>query len=134
MVPPPVIAANRSHRTSLAGNNQLSQDAQAIAVMDAHYDQMWAQDVEAMYTYADASAAASRVTPFTSGPLAIEPARLGPEQCDGRPGSDIGRLTVDLDRAPGTAGACVVAVLGFRCRPRVGVIVAGQTQFAGAHR
>jgi PPE-repeat protein len=72
MVPPAVIAANRSRRTSLAGSNQLSQDAQAIALMDAHYEQMWAQDVEAMYSYADASAAASRVTPFTSGPLAID--------------------------------------------------------------
>lgn len=80
VVPPPVIAANRSHRASLAAGNALSQDTQTIAAMDARYEQMWARDVEAMYAYAEASAEASRVTPFTSGPLALDlpvPAQLG---------------------------------------------------------
>lgn len=80
MVPLPVIAANRSRRASLAAGNALSQDTQTIAEMDADYDQMWARDVEAMYTYAESSAAAARVTPFTSGPLALDlpvPARHG---------------------------------------------------------
>lgn len=72
MVPPPVIAANRSRRASLAGTNALSQDTQTIASMDAQYEQMWARDVEAMYTYAEAAADAARVTPFTSGPLAVD--------------------------------------------------------------
>lgn len=80
MVPPPVIAANRSHRASLAGFNALSQDTQTIASMDAEYEQMWARDVEAMYSYAESAAAASRLAPFTSGPLALDlamPARHG---------------------------------------------------------
>ncbi|MGV7921490.1 PPE family protein, partial [Mycobacterium kansasii] len=40
--------------------------------MDAQYEQMWARDVEAMYAYAESAAAAARVTPFTSGPLALD--------------------------------------------------------------
>ncbi|OBK23120.1 hypothetical protein A5634_05965 [Mycobacterium asiaticum] len=72
VVPPSVVAANRSRRESVAGNNALAQDSLTVAAMDADYEQMWAQDVDAMYTYADASAAASRVTPFTSAPLALD--------------------------------------------------------------
>lgn len=72
MVPPPVIAANRSHREALVTGNALSQDTQTIAAMDAQYEQMWARDVEAMYAYAESAAAAARVTPFTSGPLALD--------------------------------------------------------------
>ncbi|MDP7702859.1 PPE family protein [Mycobacterium sp. TY815] len=72
MVPPPVVAANRSHRASLAAANALSQDTQTIAEMDAHYEQMWARDVEAMYTYAESAAAAAQLAPFTSGPLALD--------------------------------------------------------------
>lgn len=72
MVPSSLIAANRSHRTSVADDNSLAQDAEALASMDADYDQMWARDVEAMYNYAGASAEAARVTPFTSTPLAFD--------------------------------------------------------------
>lgn len=72
MVPPALIAANRSHRRSVADDNALAQDADDLASMDADYDRMWARDVEAMYAYADASAAAARVTPFTSTPLALD--------------------------------------------------------------
>lgn len=72
MVPPPVIEANRSHRAYLAAGNALSQDTQTIAAMDADYERMWARDVEAMYTYADSSAAAAQVAPFTVGPLALD--------------------------------------------------------------
>ena len=72
VVPPAVIAANRSRRMLVATENPLGQDSESIAAMDADYEQMWAQDVEAMYSYADAAAAASRVSPFTSAPLAID--------------------------------------------------------------
>lgn len=72
VVPPPVVAANRSRRAWLARRNPLAQGSQTIATMDAEYEQMWAQDVDAMYTYAQASAAASRVTPFTSAPQTLD--------------------------------------------------------------
>ncbi|WP_156174131.1 hypothetical protein [Mycobacterium nebraskense] len=35
-----------------------------------HYDQLWAQNAAAMYAYANASVAASTMTPFTSPPAA----------------------------------------------------------------
>jgi PPE-repeat protein len=69
IVPPPVIAANRSRRMSMGTNNPLGQDTPSLAAMDADYEQMWARNVETMYTYAAASADASKVTPFTSAPL-----------------------------------------------------------------
>jgi PPE-repeat protein len=75
MVPPPAIEANRAHRRSLALTNCLGQTSPAIADTEAEYERMWAQDCDAMYAYADASAAASTVTPFTSPPMTAGPAR-----------------------------------------------------------
>ncbi|OBK12862.1 PPE family protein [Mycobacterium asiaticum] len=72
VVPPPMIAANRDRRMSLARTNALAQGSHSIAALDAVYEQMWAQDVDAMYSYADAAAAASRVSPFTSAPLTVD--------------------------------------------------------------
>jgi PPE-repeat protein len=68
MVPPPVIDANRALRISLASTNCLGQTSPAIAGADADYEGMWAQDADAMDAYASASAAVSRLTPFTSPP------------------------------------------------------------------
>jgi PPE-repeat protein len=70
MVPPPVIEANRTQRRSLALTNCLGQASPAIADTEADYEEMWAQDCDAMYGYADASANASTVPPFTSPPIA----------------------------------------------------------------
>jgi PPE-repeat protein len=68
MVPPPVIEANRAQHRSLALTNYLGQISPAIADTDADYEQMWVEDCDAMYAYADASAAASTLTPFHSPP------------------------------------------------------------------
>ncbi|MEB3030607.1 PPE family protein [[Mycobacterium] nativiensis] len=67
-VPPPLVAANRSLQATLTATNILGQNTAAIAATEADYLEMWAQDAAAMYGYAGASAAASRVTPFTSPP------------------------------------------------------------------
>jgi PPE-repeat protein len=64
-VPPPVIAANRSLLAMLVATNFLGQNTPAIMATEADYMQMWAQDAAAMYGYADASAAAATLTPFT---------------------------------------------------------------------
>lgn len=64
-VHPAEIAANRSQLTSLVATNLLGQNTAAIAATEAAYSEMWAQDVAAMYGYAGASQAASRLTPFT---------------------------------------------------------------------
>jgi PPE-repeat protein len=68
MVPPPVITTNRTQRRSLARENCLGQTSPAIADLDAEYEQMWVRDGDAMYAYADASADAAALTPFTSPP------------------------------------------------------------------
>ncbi|ORV98809.1 PPE family protein [Mycobacterium kyorinense] len=76
-VPPLVIAANRSLQETLVDTNILGQNTPAIAATEFHYSEMWAQDAAAMYGYAGASAAASRVTPFTPPPPTTNPAGQG---------------------------------------------------------
>jgi PPE-repeat protein len=74
MVPPAMIAANRTQLASLTATNILGQNTPAIAANEAQYGEMWAQDATAMYGYAGSSAAASRVTPFTAPPSTTNPA------------------------------------------------------------
>ncbi|ORA84151.1 PPE family protein [Mycobacterium malmoense] len=68
MAPPQVIAANRRLWKSLVATDPLGQSGPAIAAAEADYERMWVQDAAAMYAYADASAAASTMTSFTSPP------------------------------------------------------------------
>ncbi|WP_041297831.1 PPE family protein [Mycobacterium sp. MOTT36Y] len=68
VVSPSVIDANRTLRTALVTANGLAQNGPAIADTDAGYERIWAQDVDAMYAYAAASAAASTLTPFDTPP------------------------------------------------------------------
>ncbi|OBA71722.1 hypothetical protein A5641_10445 [Mycobacterium sp. 1554424.7] len=75
-VPPPVIAANRALLMMLVATNILGQNTPAIMDTEACYAEMWAQDAAAMYGYAAASAAATRLTPFTSPPHTTTPAGL----------------------------------------------------------
>ncbi|MDT7721389.1 MAG: hypothetical protein QOE94_2400, partial [Mycobacterium sp.] len=74
MVPPPVIAANRTQLASLTATNIFGQNTPAIAVNEAEYGEMWAQDATAMYGYAGNSAAASTLTTFTTPPSITNPA------------------------------------------------------------
>jgi PPE-repeat protein len=73
-VPPPVIATNRTLLMSLNATNILGQNTPAIAATEAHYGEMWAQDATAMYGYADASAAAATLSPFTPPQQTTNPA------------------------------------------------------------
>jgi len=74
MVPPPVIAANRSQLALLVEGNLLGQNTPAIVATEAQYADMWAQDAAAMYGYADSAAGASVLTPFTEPPQTTSPA------------------------------------------------------------
>lgn len=67
-VPPPAIVANRVQLATLTATNLLGQNTPAIAVTEAEYGEMWAQDATAMYTYAANSSAASAFKVFTSPP------------------------------------------------------------------
>jgi len=64
-VPPAAVAVNRAQLTTLVAQNVLGQNAPAIATTEAQYGDMWAQDAAAMYGYANSSAAASQLTPFS---------------------------------------------------------------------
>lgn len=74
-VPPSVIAANRALLMWLTATNILGINTSAVAITEAHYSEMWAQDGEAMYGYAGAAAvvlagpaaAATRAVNTTAG-------------------------------------------------------------------
>ncbi|OBA61854.1 hypothetical protein A5647_09505 [Mycobacterium sp. 1100029.7] len=68
VVPPTEIAANRAQLAMLLATNIFGQNTAAIAAIEAEYAQMWAQDAAAMFGYATASAAATRLTPFSEPP------------------------------------------------------------------
>lgn len=72
-VPPAVVAANRAQLATLVATNVLGQNTPAIAVTDALYGEMWAQDAAAMYGYAGSSATAATVSPFTPPPQTTSP-------------------------------------------------------------
>ncbi len=64
-VPLEVVAANRSQLMSMVASNVLGLNAPAIAAAEAHYEQMWAEDVAAMVGYhAGASAAVAQLSPW----------------------------------------------------------------------
>ncbi len=67
-VPPPVIEVNRAMLAALVATNILGQNTPAIMATEAQYAEMWAQDAAAMYGYAGASAAATKLVPFASPP------------------------------------------------------------------
>src|SRR5271163_4725795 len=77
MVPPPVIAANRTLLQALVATNLLGQNSPAIAATETLYAEMWAQDATAMYGYAGASASATTLPPFTPAPQTISTALQG---------------------------------------------------------
>ncbi|MDT5168856.1 MAG: hypothetical protein QOD02_2187, partial [Mycobacterium sp.] len=52
----------------LIATNILGQNTPAIAVTEAHYMEMWAQDATAMYAYAGSASSAAQLTPFTEPP------------------------------------------------------------------
>ncbi len=67
-VPPTEIEVNRALLASLVATNTFGQNTPAIASTEAQYEQMWAQDAATMYSYAGASAAATRLTAFGTPP------------------------------------------------------------------
>ena len=75
-VPPPAIVANRVRLATLIATNFLGQNTPAIAVTEAEYSEMWAQDATAMYNYAVSAASASAVNVFTSPPQTTNPSGL----------------------------------------------------------
>jgi PPE-repeat protein len=76
MVHPDVIVANRVRLTSLCRTNWLAQITPTIAHTELEYQRMWADDAEAMYAYARASAKASVLGPFAVSSLDVDTSGL----------------------------------------------------------
>jgi PPE-repeat protein len=76
-VPPPVVVANRVQLAALVATNILGQNTPAIAVTEAHYGEMWAQDAAAMYGYAGSSASAGKLVPLSDPASTTNPGGLG---------------------------------------------------------
>ncbi|WP_407687817.1 PPE family protein [Mycobacterium sp. HUMS_1102779] len=72
-VPPPEIEVNRALLAALVATNLLGQNTPAIMATEAQYAEMWAQDAAAMFSYAGASAAATKLLAFASPPQATNP-------------------------------------------------------------
>ena len=68
MVPPALVTANRAQYTALVAANIFGQYTAQIAAIEAAYADMWAQDAQAMYSYALASSTATTLTPFSEPP------------------------------------------------------------------
>ncbi|WP_310774647.1 PPE family protein [Mycobacterium sp. Z3061] len=75
-VPPAEVAANRALLASLVATNIFGQNTPAIAVVEADYAEMWAQDAGAMYSYAGASAAATALPEFVPPQTTTTPSGL----------------------------------------------------------
>ncbi|OBG42571.1 hypothetical protein A5672_11220 [Mycobacterium alsense] len=73
-VPPTAVAANRAQLAVLVATNFFGQNSPAIAVNEAEYGEMWAQDAAAMYQYAASSAEVADLTPFASAPEIVNSA------------------------------------------------------------
>lgn len=67
-VPPTVVTANRARYAALVEANIFGQYTAQIAAAEAAYAEMWAQDAQAMYSYAASSSAASELPPFGEPP------------------------------------------------------------------
>jgi PPE-repeat protein len=68
VVPPEVVAANRTQLMSLLATNLVGQNTAAIAATEAQYMEMWAQDATVMQSYAVSAAAATKISAFTEPP------------------------------------------------------------------
>jgi PPE-repeat protein len=74
VVPPPAIAINRTNLAQAQATNILGQNNGIISQLEAQYAEFWAQNASALYSYANQSAAAAKVTPFTNAPTVANPA------------------------------------------------------------
>jgi PPE-repeat protein len=74
VVPPAVIAANRSLLATLVATNFLGINMPAIAATEAHYAEMWVQDAVTLTTYEAASTAAAVLQPLTPATPTTSPA------------------------------------------------------------
>jgi PPE-repeat protein len=74
VVPPPLIAVNRTELAQATATNVLGQNNGIIAQLEAQYSEFWANNAAALYSYAGQSAVAAKLNTFTSAPAVANPA------------------------------------------------------------
>ncbi len=100
-VPPPVIAENRAELMILIATNLLGQNTPAIAVNEAEYGEMWAQDAAAMFGYAATAATATEaLLPFEDAPLITNPGGLLEQAVRHTAAPDSASATIDHPATP----------------------------------
>lgn len=118
-VPPVEVAANRALLATLVATNIFGQNTPAIAVVEADYAEMWAQDASTMYSYAGASAAAAALpelvppqTATTPSGLAAQAAAVG-QAVGGAAAGD----TLALQQLMNTLPSSLLTMAGFTNAP-----------------
>ncbi|OBK12767.1 PPE family protein [Mycobacterium asiaticum] len=110
-VPPAEVAANRALLAQLVATNIFGQNTPAIAVVEAEYAEMWAQDAGVMYGYAGSSAQAAALEPFTpptptTTPTALAGQAAAVSQAVGSTAAaDVPQLQQLISNLPNTLGS-----------------------------
>ncbi|OBG36064.1 PPE family protein [Mycobacterium sp. E3198] len=105
VVPPPLIALNRTELSQAMATNILGQNNGIIAQLEAQYQEFWAQNAAAMYNYAGQSAAAAKVTPYQNAPTVANPAAAAVTQSAAPAASIQQTLQSYLSQIQGSLGA-----------------------------
>jgi len=95
-VHPLAVSANRNAVVQLVSSNLFGQNAPAIAAAEAHYEQMWAQDVVAMLGYHGEASAVAAALPTWATALETLPGQLAGQVAglvSGGPGSAASALS-----------------------------------------
>jgi PPE-repeat protein len=109
VVPPPLIAVNRTELAQALQTNLFGQNNGVIAQLEAQYAEFWAQNAAAMYGYAGSSASAASVTPFSAAPQIANPAASATQAA-----ADTGISTTSIQKSLNSLISQVVAQLqGF---------------------
>lgn len=112
VIPPPMIAENRSELAALVASNILGQNTPAIAANQAEYAEFWAQDSSTLFGYAgEVSGILGSLMPFMPPVLNTDPAGLAAQaasvgesagQSAGQAGQTVSGVGTTM---PGTASA-----------------------------
>jgi PPE-repeat protein len=102
VIPPPLIAENRTELATLVATNFLGVNTPAIAANQAEYAEFWAQDSSTLYSYAgEMSAILGGLMPFTPPMLNTDPAGLAAQAA---------AVGTDTGQSAGQAGQTVSGV------------------------
>jgi PPE-repeat protein len=130
VVPPTEIASNRTQLAMLLATNIFGQNTGAIAAAEAQYAEMWAQDAAAMFSYAGASAAASRVATFTEPPQTTDGAGLASQAAAvGQAAGLAGGTSAAANAVPSAAAAAFPFNLITQLLEAIGNASRGYMQF-----